>query len=147
MGTHEIGSLDASAVIMNKRSLRWTVGAFLITAGMLAFVTSVVYSHDSTVALNLHAIRLATVTDVSRADFSYRYDTCIGTSTQYPPPRIGSQVPIFYNPNVPCQNAAFDPVGRKRSDLTWLLGFSVILTLAVSSAAWDFARHPLNRDQ
>jgi len=56
------------------------------------------------------------------------------------PPAIGAQVRIFYDPNNPCQSLDYDPASRKRSDLTWLVVFSAVFSLAVGSAAWDFAR-------
>lgn len=120
----------------------WLIGgvAALLAGALMALITSIVYSHDSKVATNLHATTLAVVTVVNKPNYDYGYGTCIGFGTENQPPTVGTQVRIFYNPNDPCQNLPYDPVALERSDLIWLLVFSAVVSLAVGSAAWDFAR-------
>lgn len=118
----------------------WGVSAFLVATAFMALVTSVVYGHDSSIHGNLRATRLAIVTAVNGSAYTYSYDTCTGTGSANPPPVVGKEVRIFYDPNAPCENAAYDPATRERFDLISLLVFSALFSLAVGSAAWDFAR-------
>jgi hypothetical protein len=114
----------------------------------MAFVTTVINSHNSAVATNLSATRMVVVTAVNGPNFSYYYNgktnsaefECIGDGSHSPPFTIGTQVRIFYDPNRPCHNVSYDPLPQQRSDLKWLLAFSVLLPLAVGSAVWDAVR-------
>ncbi len=108
----------------------------------MALVTSVVYIHDSEVAGRLTATTLAVVTAVNPTGYLYRYDNdrCTGGGAQRPPPILGTQLRIYYDPNHRCDNLPDDPVKRVRSDLIELVAFSVVFSIIVSSAGWDAAR-------
>lgn len=146
--------LYAWAKATKDRAWLWGSGAFLLAGAVMWLVTSIVYGHDSTVATNLHATRLATVTAVVGFNFAYQYATpfrddlapvliireCRGNGTLNPPPALGTQVLIYYDPNDPCRSMPANPVALQQTDLGWLLGLSVVFSLAVGSAAWDYAR-------
>jgi len=127
---------------MKRNAWLWGGLAGLLAAGLMALITSVVDSHDSTVAERLNANTLAVVGKVVGLDYAYSFGACYGLGTRNPPPAIGAQVRIFYDPTNPCQGLDYDPVARQRSDLTGLGLFSAVFSLAVGSAAWDFARWP-----
>jgi len=128
------------AQVKEWRARWWGVGAFVLAAALMALVGSVVYGHDSTVVRNLRATRLAVVTAVNDSIYTYTYETCKGNGSRYPPPTVGSQVRIFYDPSAPCENLAYDPAPQERSDLMWLLVFSVVFSPVVGSAVWDATR-------
>lgn len=123
-----------------RQALLWGGGAFLVAAALMALITSVVYEHDSKVSTTLRGTAVAVVGSVIGLDFGYRYGQCVGLGTRNPPPAIGAQVRIFYDPNDACRSVDYDPVARQRSDLIWLLVFSAVFTLAVGSAGWDATR-------
>ena len=126
----------------------WALAALVVTAAAMAFVTSVVNSHNSAVATNLSATRFVAVRAVNGPNFSYYYAAktasaefeCIGDGSHNPPLKIGTQIRIFYDPSRPCDNLSYDPVPQQRSDLKWLLVFCFVLPLAVASAVWDAGR-------
>ena len=126
----------------------WAGGALLVAGATMAFVTTVINTHNSAVATNLSAVRFVAVRAVNGPNFSYFYDakttntdfTCIGDGTHNPPLKIGTQVRIYYDPKQPCDNLSYDPVPQQRSDLKWLLLLCVVLPLAVGSAVWDAMR-------
>jgi len=120
----------------------WLSGgiALLLAAVVMAFVASVVYGHDSVVVTNLHATRVAVVSAVSGPNYAYVCGICKCTGSHSPPLAVGAQVVVHYNPNDQCQSTPGDPIAQQRTDLAWLLGFSVVFSLGVGSGAWDFAR-------
>ena len=132
--------LKATANPKSRQRWLWGTGGFLIAGALMAFIVSVVYSHDSRIAARLSAPALAVVLNVNGPNFGYRYGACTGGGTLRPPPAVGAQLHIFYDPTDPCDNINYDPVARQRSDLAWLLVVSALISLGVGSAGWDVAR-------